>query len=405
MRQRNIALITPWPPQHTGIADYAFDLAIGLAQQDQRVTVYTDAAAPAAPGNDVRVLPITSFTAEHPHDCVVYQMGNNATFHCAMIPLLAKIGGIVHLHDMVLHHLLAYVTCGQGRSHLYYRLLRHWYSHDALEEARAWHEANRGGFWDSNRVTDIPLFEPIVHYARGCIMHSQFSRSKVETRLPNVPCRTIPQVYRNAAVVGPPGNTRFKIGVFGIVQPNKHVDKVLRSVAHACELGADIELEIVGSLGREGDGIRTLLRQLGIERRTVLHGHAGEADFLRVMQSIDLCVSLRYPTMGETSAIVSRTMQMGIPTIVNRVGWYAELPALVHKVSTEPDAMQNELNAIISQHTLDPAFHQQCRQEAARYAQAKFDFQKLARQYVELLDELQPLPASQPRSPSMSRAA
>ena len=32
-----LALITPWPPQSSGIADYAHDLALGLAQPPKRL--------------------------------------------------------------------------------------------------------------------------------------------------------------------------------------------------------------------------------------------------------------------------------------------------------------------------------------------------------------------------------
>jgi glycosyltransferase involved in cell wall biosynthesis len=45
-----------------------------------------------------------------------------------------------------------------------------------------------------------------------------------------------------------------------------------------------------------------------------------------LMAACDVLVSLRYPTMGETSGSVIRAMSIGKPLIVSDVGWFAELP-------------------------------------------------------------------------------
>ncbi|MFO1063423.1 MAG: hypothetical protein U0892_06115 [Pirellulales bacterium] len=36
-----LAIITPWPDERTGIADYAYDLVLGLADAGADVDVYT----------------------------------------------------------------------------------------------------------------------------------------------------------------------------------------------------------------------------------------------------------------------------------------------------------------------------------------------------------------------------
>jgi glycosyltransferase involved in cell wall biosynthesis len=394
----HLALITPWPPQASGIADYALDLAIGLSQQGANVTVFTDERTPTIPGHDVRVLHVSEFRGLDPYDRVIYQMGNHPRFHSAMIPLLAKYGGIVHLHDMVLQHLVAFFTCGQGNRHHHHRLLQYWYGKETLDEFLAWSDANRKHLWQSDRVTEIPLFEPILRFAQGCFVHSRFAQQRVNQRLPWLSCKIIPQVYRNMEVVHSPANSRFRIGVFGSVQPHKHVDKVLRAIALGVAEGADIELDIVGSLDLKCKALPQLATELGLQHRTTWHGRTEEAKFLRIMQSVDLCLALRYPTMGETSAVVSRTLQMGVPTIVNNVGWYAELPSVVRKVPVDPDLMQSELNDLIPRHATDAGYHRQARQQAVEYARASIDFARVSARYLQILDEFltPPTPALTP---------
>jgi glycosyltransferase involved in cell wall biosynthesis len=48
-----------------------------------------------------------------------------------------------------------------------------------------------------------------------------------------------------------------------------------------------------------------------------------------LMAACDVCVSLRSPTMGETSGSVIRQLSLGKPVVVSDVGWFAELPDAV----------------------------------------------------------------------------
>ena len=174
-----LALFTPWPPQHSGIADYAFDLAIGLARQGVYTSVFTDAAEPTSAGERITIYPTSEFPGPDQFDRVVYQMGNNFRFHSSMLIPLAKYGGIVHLHDMVLHHMIHDLTSGNGQGLLYYRLLNHWYGSDVFEQACTWNRTRDDLFAHSESVTEVPLFEPVIRYANGCIVHSHFCRQRI----------------------------------------------------------------------------------------------------------------------------------------------------------------------------------------------------------------------------------
>jgi glycosyltransferase involved in cell wall biosynthesis len=382
-----LALVTPWPPQHSGIADYAFDLATGLAQQGVRVSVYTDVVAPAPATNNIELRPIQTFPGPDPFDRVVYQMGNNAQFHRRMMIPLGTHGGIVHLHDMVLHHFIHDLTSGHGQGRLYYRLVKYWYGEEIFHRICNWNKMRDDCYTSSTGVTDVPLFEPVVQFADACIVHSEFCRQRITARFPDLPCKVIPQAYRGAAIMTRPAGVPLRVGAFGSVNPHKHTDTLLKAAHAAIERGAALHVDIAGNVDSGAQELAQLVNQLGITQQVTFHGRVDEESFHRLMQSVDICVALRYPTMGETSGVVSRALQKGIPTIVNDVGWYAELPPFVDKLPTDRRQMQEQLGTLLARHALEPEFHRRVRDEASRYARDVADFRRVIQRYMAIVNQ------------------
>jgi glycosyltransferase involved in cell wall biosynthesis len=54
--------------------------------------------------------------------------------------------------------------------------------------------------------------------------------------------------------------------------------------------------------------------------------YVGEDRLWALMRAADVHVSLRYPTMGETSGSAVRSLSLGKPLVVSDVGWFSELP-------------------------------------------------------------------------------
>ena len=102
-----LAFLSPLPPAPTGIADYSAEVLaflVGLHEievfHDQR-EVERKRLPPTC-----RVRPVAEFLASHrdqPFDLVIYQLGNGPA-HDFLYPLLARVPGLVVLHDLVLHH-------------------------------------------------------------------------------------------------------------------------------------------------------------------------------------------------------------------------------------------------------------------------------------------------------------
>ncbi len=383
---RKIALITPWPEERTGIADYAYDLTFGLSKERVEIHVYTDSVdRPAVPTN-VFVHAMDRFRGGSDFDHVVYQMGNCSDFHAEMLAVLFEHPGIVHLHDLTLHHLIAYFLY-RGQVENYYRVLQYWYGPETMRTVRSHNELLNSGFWDSEKVASVPFFEPALQHAQGCIVHSNYARDAIKKKFPGLLTKVLPQVYRKMLPnahrqIG----TTIQVGVFGIVQLHKHVDVVMECVADCRAQGLDIHLHLGGALDRGCESILNVADSLGIQDAFTYHGRLSAEGFLDLMRQVDLCVSLRYPTMGETSAVVSRAIQLGLPTIVNNVGWYAELPDCVRKLPTERLAMRTELTACLEQCASDPVGFNDWSSKCRLLASDSYSFENVVKQYLKTLD-------------------
>ena len=58
----------------------------------------------------------------------------------------------------------------------------------------------------------------------------------------------------------------------------------------------------------------------------MLRGYVPASEFSALVAGSDICVSLRSPTLGETSASAIAALAAGTPLIVSDVGWFKELP-------------------------------------------------------------------------------
>ncbi len=141
-----------------------------------------------------------------------------------------------------------------------------------------------------------------------------------------------------------------RIGIFGGVQDNKKLDWVLEAFAYLDAFLIGIEVTVVGTVVPQCEMLieqAMQLQHLSIQ----FVGRVDEAAFIEELEQTDLCIALRHPTMGETSAVVMRALQLGIPTIVSNTGWYAELPDNVVKAPLDntPHFLSSSIHGLITQ--------------------------------------------------------
>ena len=336
----NLAIITPLPPQQTGIVDYAIGLVSGLKSEGFNIDLFTNIdIGYIADLHEFKIFNIHSINTDclENYDLVIFHMGNNGDFHLYMLALLKKYGGIVHLHDLVLHHLVARLTYGENNPLAYYEIVEEWYGYKvrSLIEKMILTGALP---WETELVTDLPLFAECLQYADGCIVHSKYAQDEIVNTFPALPVYRVDQLYpiniqEDQRV---PGKS-VSIGVFGRVDPHKRVDVIIKVLAQLKKENSqrDFHLIIVGSIDAQCEYLHSMITNCDLDNNVRITGRVSKEEFQTFFADIDLLIALRYPTMGETSAVVMQALQRAIPVIVNDVGWYRELPAQINKISID----------------------------------------------------------------------
>lgn len=372
-----IALVSPWPPEASGIAHYAADLAnqfIDLGVQVEHV------------GRHMPVAEALKRLREQ--DVVVYQFGNNADYHAWMLPLLERIPGVVHLHDLVLHHLaaIAMERAGQLTAENYAEILQGWYPAREVMAAVGALEAGLP-IWASDAVTRIPLFEPVVRLATAVVVHSEFAARSVRARFPYLPVHVVPQMYTLKRKPGPRVQLRT-ISVMGGGEVNRRFDWLADAlVALDGRLASSLVLEITGQLNDAvAPQIERLARLAQVELK--LLGRVNEEAFDAAFARADLMIAFRHPTMGETSAVATRALQSGVPMVVTDSGWYGELPHCARKIAPGEDAARH-LAALIHEVVADPGAYAKWAEQCHATALSLVDGARTAaRGYLRMLEEV-----------------
>jgi glycosyltransferase involved in cell wall biosynthesis len=108
------------------------------------------------------------------------------------------------------------------------------------------------------------------------------------------------------------GLTSFALLYTGRLAPEKHIDDILRAVAHIKDKIPEICLAITGH-GEAESSLRTLARELGIEARVKFFGTVSNEDHARIYRAADVFTIM---STAETQSLsMMKAMATGIPAI------------------------------------------------------------------------------------------
>ncbi len=352
-----VAYYSPLPPSRSGIADYSALLLPALAERLDVVV--------ARPGR---------FRRPPSADLCLYHVGNDPAEHGWIVEALRRRPGVVVLHEFVLHHLVSGITLARGDVEGYCaalerdaglvgRLLGHAVADERIEP-----------LWET-RPQDFPLAGEVLELATGLVVHSRFVEERARTsgfagpiwRIP-MPAWPVPQV-EPAPVEGAP-----VLGCFGHVNESKRVPQLYSAFERLRERRPEARLLLVGPASR-----RFLEPDLpeGVTRRDYVPEH----ELWALLRACDALVSLRWPTMGETSAAAVRALSVGKPLIVSDIGAFSELP---DDVAVKVPVGDGEVEALASAMERVPA-SPEMGAAAARLAETEHGLARVADLYARAL--------------------
>jgi glycosyltransferase involved in cell wall biosynthesis len=348
-----LAFLTPLPPSPTGIADYAVEVLALLAGRHD-IDVFHDqdtVDADRIPAG-CRVLRATGFLDAHraqPYDVAVYQMGNGPA-HAFLYGLLARVPGMLVLHDLVLHH-------ARARMFLDDPAVRAYAAEPGSASRRAAastplaayaaeiayaYPAQAGRLAEAQLATVgtlLPYAYPLeripVEASRMVVAHNEYIVSAVRDLVPGVAARRVPMpaeavpvapaavaALRRALGLAP---SDFVVGSFGLLTPEKQIGTVARAVSRAAAHDGNVRLLLVGPVP-DRPALQALLHETGVAARTVVTGRVDFDALPAHMAAADMVAHLRYPTARETSAALLRVLAQGRPVIVSDLLHLADIP-------------------------------------------------------------------------------
>ena len=207
----------------------------------------------------------------------------------------------------------------------------------------------------------LPAHRALLRRQRGVLVHSEWAGSYLEEEDLGVPVRVVPMGVplppEADEAAGRALRERFGlpldrpvIGSFGFQTPIKRTVSAVQALAAP---GLEqVHLLIVGEaasvMDLEGEAARA-----GVADRVHVLGFVPFEAFEAAIAAVDLCLNLRYPSAGETSASLLRVLAAGRPAIVSDYAQFGDLPpeiALrVPLGDEEPEALAGLLRELLSQ--------------------------------------------------------
>jgi len=325
-----IAYFSPMPPESSGIADYSALLVPALHEHVDVSVVRRGAKRPPR-GVDLSV----------------YHIGNNPEAHGWILDALRRTPGLVVLHDFVLHHLVAGVTIGRRDGHGYLDAMEREHGVVGRLLGHGVLDKRLPPLWEA-RPEEFPLAGEVLSLATGLVVHSHYVEDRARAAGYDGPIARIPHPawpdpgVAAAQIAGDP-----LIGAFGNVNQSKRVPQLLEAFARIRAEHPGARLLLVGATS-PGFDLERRLQRLGLDGEgLVREGYVDEPRLWALMKACDVHVSLRSPTMGETSGTAIRALTLGKPLVVSDVGWFAELPAGVALQVAPGDEEVAELTAAL----------------------------------------------------------
>ncbi|MET0893406.1 MAG: glycosyltransferase [Pseudoxanthomonas sp.] len=346
-RKPRIAMVTPLPPEMTGIAEYVAILLPALARHFD-IDLYTSADLGDLDSLKARfgVHHFSELEANRDrYDEVIYQFGNSP-FHSHMVELLDKVPGIVVLHDFFLSSMLAHMDLHEGHPGLFGQELVRSHGKAAQDEMLL-----KGHL---EVAKHYPASRRIIERATGVLVHSEHAGDLRDAFYPNLQqrnWRTVPMPQPAVGNISPEERQaiRSRLGFsaedfvvisLGFLADTKLNHLLLEALSEP-RLSADPLLHVV--FVGQNDGAeygRMLSRKIADipdSARISITGFVSGEAYRDYLVAADCAVQLRTRSRGETSKAVHDCMSHGLPMVVNDYGSFHELPAeTVLRIAADP---------------------------------------------------------------------
>lgn len=404
-----MAFVSPFPPQQSGVADYSEEIAAPL-RKHYDLDLFTDDGYTPRLLDGSETLPLSIWERmvnikKREYCALVYQMGNNQAFHAQMYVMLLKWAGITVLHDYSLSHLLMGIALERPDLEVRYETeLAHEVGQSKAADLMREINAGRLRHEDLGGM-GIYLNRRVFTRSLGVVLHNQYGYDLAQAHALDNPLITlIPPVMPPVKLDHTQADVcalREKWGVpldafvfapCGIVTPTKRPLPILDAFARLLAERPDAFLLFVGSVSMPLEvDFEAEIEKRGLTHRVKITGYVDVPTFNEYLLLSDVCVTLRFPSQGETSGALLRMLVHGKPSIVTAIGSFDDFPDdTVHKLPT-PDKMADEVGEITQAFRLlanNAAYRKKIAANGLAYILREHSPEHCARLYARFVDEV-----------------
>ena len=410
------AMWTPLPPQHSGIADYSFELLEALSDIIEITAVTENPDTAMAPPAVPVVGPDSEFTPDTLH---IYHMGNHAGIHSWIYQQALAVPGVVVLHDTSLLDFYAGHFAGIA-SPEFRDEVRHahgpiWGFPDDPALINGWPAIEVDGVKTIDHAT-VSMERRIVSASRAVIVHDPFSADFLRARYPETPIHAVSSgapvrsEATRAEIRARWGWTEDNVvfGVFGSLVRIKRVTVALLAFAEIRRRWPLARLVIAGHASAPDivAEVRQTIAQLGVSGSVRLALSPDKPEFEELITATDAVINLRWPTAGETSAVMMRAFGAGKPVITSDLPQHRHLDkAFCWTVPTDPAGEAEQLFGALERAVCWPEELRAAGQQAQDYVKLHASWPIIAKAYAEALEAGQatgPRPIGEYRSPGVN---
>ncbi len=402
-KKEKIAFFSPLPPQQSGISDYSVDILRALKNYCD-IDVYIDKGyePQVELGDGVTIYSYKQFESHaDEYIDIIYQVGNS-TFHLYMYEFIKKYPGIVVLHDYNMHGVLLHDSLGGGKNNFkqYRTYLLEDYPENQVSEYLDALQNGQCGY----RMREWELNGIVTNYARKIIVHSFDAKEKLLQRdiardvrqiwsFVNLE-KTLTQDQRMDLKEGKGyRKEEILVAAFGHIHETKRAIPILNAMGKLVKEYHNVKMVFVGKLADElKNEFYEVVNREGLQEYVKVTGYTSLQEFEEYISATDICLNLRYPYNGETSASLVRNLAKGNIVITNQIGSFAEIPDDVCiKIRNVADMTQeeevDEIYHAIQKCIDDPDECEKIRDKAEKFASKNLDVKKAAQDYYDFMKQ------------------
>jgi len=401
-----LAYFTPLNPLRSGISDYSEDLLPRLGNfVDIDIFVDTD----YLPDNKnikqlFNIYPFNKFDEMNnvsPYDLCVYQIGNSI-YHNYMLDYLNKYPGISVLHDVTLcglilpacsnkgvfdkNKFLEYVFTSYGYNR-YSKIKNDFVTNNSLDPYERYPHDLSLNF--SKIILDRSILTLVHNSFAKDFLSSQSSFSKVWKINMGFHLDDYDDEFRKSIKLKFNLIDKVIISAFGRIIFTKRIHVLLYAISRLIKDKKiyGIHLYLVGELyDNVKSQIETIINDENLGDFVTITGYVDEEEFNKYLKITDICVNLRYPSSGETSATLIKTLRYGIPVITTNYAQYKEYP---DNCCWKVDLGDYEVE-LLSEYLLELVTNEEARKimskNAYEYARENNSMDRVVGQYLKAID-------------------